>query len=107
VSNKVVTVADLPEKFHQLAIADTERASINPKAPDRTVSIAMPATGGLAFGEGGIDLNEMVSSLERNLIIQALEKARGVRSKAAQLLSLNRTTLLEKMKKMSIDIKKQ
>jgi DNA-binding NtrC family response regulator len=60
----------------------------------------------MEFGESGIDLNMMVSNLERNLIVQALEKAGGVRIKAAQLLKLNRTTLLEKMKKMGIDTKK-
>jgi DNA-binding NtrC family response regulator len=38
--------------------------------------------------------------------MQALEKSGGVRSKAAQLLKLNRTTLLEKMKKMGIDLPK-
>jgi DNA-binding NtrC family response regulator len=43
--------------------------------------------------------------MERNLIMQALDRAGGVRSKAAQLLGLNRTTLLEKMKKMRIEMK--
>jgi DNA-binding NtrC family response regulator len=57
-------------------------------------------------GDSGIDLNMLVNDLERNLITQALEKAGGVRIKAAQLLKLNRTTLLEKMKKMGIDTKR-
>jgi len=61
----------------------------------------------LEIGESGIDLNEMVSSMERNMIRKALEKAGGVRSKAAQLLGINRTTLLEKMKKMGIELQKQ
>jgi nitrogen regulation protein NR(I) len=110
VSNKVVTVADLPEKFHQLTIADMEQAGGALKQPDQAAPMSMPASlkhGAMEFGDGGIDLNKMVSSLERHLIMQALEKARGVRSKAAQLLSLNRTTLLEKMKKMGINIQKR
>jgi DNA-binding NtrC family response regulator len=37
------------------------------------------------------------------MIIQALEMSKGVKSKAASLLGLNRTTLIEKMKKKSID----
>jgi DNA-binding NtrC family response regulator len=61
------------------------------------------ASGDAVFGEHGTNLNGMVSSLERSLIMQALERSGGVRSKAAQLLGLNRTTLLEKMKKMRIE----
>jgi nitrogen regulation protein NR(I) len=109
VSNKVVTVEDLPEKFHQLILVDMERAGGTLTQPDQTALTSMPASlkhGAMEFGDDGIDLNAMVSSLERNLIMQALEKARGVRSKAAQLLRLNRTTLLEKMKKMGIETQK-
>jgi DNA-binding NtrC family response regulator len=45
----------------------------------------------------------MVNSIERNMILRALEKTGGVRSKAAELLGLNRTTLIEKIKKMGIE----
>ncbi len=110
VSNKVVTVADLPEKFQQLTFADTERAGGDIRQAGRAAPVSMPAPleqGEMEFGEGGIDLNKTVSNLERRLIMQALEKARGVRSKAAQLLKLNRTTLLEKMKKMGINAQKK
>jgi DNA-binding NtrC family response regulator len=104
-----VTVADLPEKFHQPAIADMERAGGAPKQPEQAAQTSMPESFkhvAMELGESGIDLNMMVSNLERNLIMQALEKAGGVRIKAAQLLKLNRTTLLEKMKKMGIDTKR-
>ena len=65
----------------------------------------MAELGSMEFSDGGINLNERVSTMERNLIMQALDRAGGVRSKAAQLLGLNRTTLLEKMKKMRIEMK--
>ncbi|MBI5099303.1 MAG: sigma-54-dependent Fis family transcriptional regulator [Nitrospirae bacterium] len=51
----------------------------------------------------GVDLNVVLDELENNMIIQALEMSKGVKSKAASLLGLNRTTLIEKMKKKSID----
>jgi transcriptional regulator with GAF, ATPase, and Fis domain len=51
----------------------------------------------------GVDLNIVLDEIENNMIIQALEMSKGVKSKAASLLGLNRTTLIEKMKKKSID----
>ena len=109
VSNKVVTVADLPEKFQQLIGTGMERTG--DALPQSGQAAPTPRPVSLKPGEGefedsGIDLNKTVSGLERSLIMQALEKANGVRSKAAQLLKLNRTTLLEKMKKMGIDAKR-
>lgn len=110
VSNKVVIVADLPEKFHQRSQVDREQAVKMPGAPTAQDAPGnTPAAlrlGDMEFGDSGVNLNEMVGNLERNLIVQALEKTRGVRSRAAKLLSLNRTTLLEKMKKMGIETQK-
>ncbi len=51
----------------------------------------------------GVDLNVVLDEIENNMIIQALEMSKGIKSKAASLLGLNRTTLIEKMKKKSID----
>ncbi len=50
----------------------------------------------------GIHLTAAVQEFERNLILKALDKSNWVKSRAAQLLNLNRTTLLEKMKKQNI-----
>ncbi len=109
VSSQVVTVADLPEKFHQTTFADRSLTAERPGASDRPAPGNTPATmrhSDMEFGDNGVNFNEMVGTLERTLIMQALEKTRGVRSRAAQLLSLNRTTLLEKMKKMGIELQK-
>jgi nitrogen regulation protein NR(I) len=113
VSSKDVQVSDLPEKLHQMTFPHREphRPGADSGAePGRAISI--PETPsfsrpGIEIGEAGIDLNEAVSSMERNLIQKALEKTGGVRSRAAQLLGLNRTTLLEKMKKMGIEMQKR
>jgi DNA-binding NtrC family response regulator len=45
----------------------------------------------------------LVSTFEKNLILQALQETNGVKSRAAQILSINRTTLIEKMKRLGID----
>lgn len=59
----------------------------------------MPQVG---IGEDGINLKEMVSNLEINMIKQALNQCNGVVSKASEILGLRRTTLVEKMKKYDI-----
>ncbi|MGQ9922033.1 MAG: helix-turn-helix domain-containing protein, partial [Desulfobacca sp.] len=51
---------------------------------------------------GGLPLQKMLSELERQLIIKALDQAGWVKNQAAQLLQLNRTTLVEKIKKQKI-----
>lgn len=50
----------------------------------------------------GINLKDMVSNIEINMIKQALEKSNGVVAKASEILGLRRTTLVEKMKKYGI-----
>ena len=52
--------------------------------------------------EEGMDLKKTLDELEDRLILDALKMAGGVKNKAAQLLGLNRTTLIEKMKKKKI-----
>ena len=51
----------------------------------------------------GLSLRAEVDRLESDLIRQALEKTHGNKNRAAQLLALNRTTLLEKIKKKGLD----
>ena len=55
-----------------------------------------------SLSETGLNLARTVEQMEKSLILQALEKTGGVKSRAAKLLGLNRTTLIEKMKKMNI-----
>jgi len=50
----------------------------------------------------GIDFDAAVEAFENALIIQALQKAGGVKNKAAQYLRLNRTTLVEKIKRKNL-----
>jgi DNA-binding NtrC family response regulator len=48
-----------------------------------------------------LNLKSAVDVVERNLIRTALEKSNGNRTEAAALLGLNRTTLVEKLRKLS------
>jgi DNA-binding NtrC family response regulator len=55
--------------------------------------------GGFALPESGLNLFEV----ERYLIVQALERTAGNRSRAARLLGLSRDTLLYRMKKYCLE----
>ena len=51
---------------------------------------------------GGMDLRNYLESLERRLIVRALETAGGTVAQAARLLGLRRTTLVEKLRKYEL-----
>lgn len=61
-----------------------------------------PSTPGLEISDEGICLNSAVTEFEKALILQSLEKTKWVKNKAAKLLQLNRTTLVEKIKRHRI-----
>ncbi len=51
---------------------------------------------------GGIDLENYIENLENALIMQALERTGHNKNQAAKLLGLNRTTLVERIKKRKL-----
>lgn len=52
--------------------------------------------------EDGINLSQHIEELENSFILQALERTRNNKQQAAKLLGLNRTTLVERIKKRKI-----
>ncbi len=59
--------------------------------------------GGTDEESGGIELDKIVEAVERHYIQKALESCSGVKSGAAQMLGLKRTTLLARMKRLGLD----
>lgn len=82
----VVNIDDLPENI-------------------RDVSGASPSEVEVILGDE-LNLNEAVQDYEKKIILEALEKTNWVKSKAAKLLNINRTTLVAKIKKQNIEIDK-
>ena len=74
-----ITAQDLP----------SEIKSTHKYEPSTTIEIS----------DEGICLNSAVTEFEKALILQSLEKTKWVKNKAAKLLHLNRTTLVEKIKR--------
>lgn len=54
--------------------------------------------------EVGVDLKQILSDIEDSLIMQAMNRTGGNKNQASKLLTLNRTTLIEKMKKKNLEI---
>ncbi|WP_146646285.1 sigma-54 interaction domain-containing protein [Labilithrix luteola] len=69
------------------------------ETPSNVVSMAPPS----APNEGIIDLRAAVEAYENNLIKKALARAGNNKSRAAQLLGLQRTTLVEMIKRKRIE----
>ncbi len=57
----------------------------------------------LTLPDKGLDLKKLMTEIEESLINQALERTGGNKNKAAQLLQLNRTTLIEKLKRFNLE----
>lgn len=111
----VLTLEDLPAKLleategkepPQIAVNLPEAAKAAPEGQETAAaSAAKPdplMAGDWAFPGEGLDFNALVSDFEGKLIRGALEAAGGVKNQAAKLLGLNRTTLVEKMRKKGI-----
>ncbi len=56
----------------------------------------------ILWSEGVVNFKELVDNFEDQLIIQAMQLTRGNKKKAAEILTLKRTTLLEKIKKKGL-----
>ncbi len=63
----------------------------------------MAATPYVDFPDDGLDLVMYLSSIERDLIRRSLERTGGNRNKAAELLKIKRTTLVEKLKRLGTE----
>ena len=99
-----ITLHDLPEKV----LGDTPKEKWQPLEkeeegnPAQILQQSLRKSFYVGIPEEGINLKKMVEEFEKELLLEALEKTGWVKNKAANLLGLNRTTLVEKLKKMKI-----
>jgi DNA-binding NtrC family response regulator len=59
----------------------------------------------LQVGGDGFSLDEVLATYEQRMLYQALEHAGWVKTRAAELLKIKRTTLIEKMKRLGIPLR--
>lgn len=79
-----IEVKDLPDKI-RLNSGKTKKVTNNIEIPD-----------------DGLGLNEIIGQFEKDLLQKAILKSNGIKSRAAKLLNLNRTTFVEKLKRYKI-----
>jgi sigma-54 specific flagellar transcriptional regulator A len=97
---ETISSRHLPAKYQQ-DCGDLRQIGLPTAAADSTKS--REATSGLEIAlVEGLDLKVFLSNVEKSLIQQALVKNHFVVAKAAKTLSLQRTTLVEKIKKLDI-----
>lgn len=86
---KQVSVDMLPRQYQPIiAVSNTEFGEMSPPL--------MPTF------DGSLDLRHYLQEMEKQIISRALDQANGVVSQAAKLLRINRTTLIEKMRKFQL-----
>jgi sigma-54 specific flagellar transcriptional regulator A len=85
---KTVTVEMLPRQYQ-------------PLLPVSSVNFA-ETSHILPTFDGSLDLRHYLQEMEKQIIMRALDQANGVVSQTAKLLRINRTTLIEKMRKLHL-----
>jgi len=97
--------ADLPAKVLE-EVPEEKWAPLPDKTPNESPAEFLRQNNKRSLLGGlpaeGINLKKTVEDFEKELILEALAKTNWVKNKAAVLLGLNRTTLVEKLKKMKI-----
>ncbi|MGV6817937.1 MAG: sigma-54 interaction domain-containing protein [Thiotrichales bacterium] len=96
---KEVTPLDLPERY--LAGSADKLSPSAGSAPETAAAFQQHTEVNLEIGD--FDLKEHLAEIEQDCIKRALNSSDGVVARAAKLLNLRRTTLVEKMRKYHLD----
>ena len=83
-------------------LAASQSAESNADSVNEIEDIVMQAQGYAQFRNQGKGLKQMLSDIEEDIIEKALEDSNGNVSKCAKLLSMQRTTLIERIKKYGL-----
>lgn len=101
-----ITPRDLPDKVLGEVPKEKwiplEKGSEPEGNPAQILQQSLKQSFHVGIPDEGINLKKIVEDFEKELLIEALEKTGWVKNKAAILLNLNRTTLVEKLKKLKI-----
>ena len=94
VENAIERAVALGAGRHEIDVIDLPPEVVETPPP----SSAPPAD----FPDGGLDMPRHLAEIELGLIQRSLERTGGNRNKAAELLGIKRTTLVEKLKRLGV-----
>ncbi len=89
-----VDLGDLPHRIFQNFMASRSTSGAGAVSDSSFPKIMLPQT--------GLDLKAMVLAFENDLVDQALSRTSGNKNRASELLQMNRTTLVEKLRKRGL-----
>ena len=89
----VITLKDLPEEVRGGAPSGISPAlaPVEESTPERSIP------------DEGLNFDAVVTEVERELLLQSLNKSGGNKMRAAKLLNMKRTTFVEKLKRLHIE----
>jgi len=96
----VVGVQDLPPKYRHVEVEEDDFSLPGDNSERQTNVVSMFDT--TLLPDAGINLKEYLANLEKSLIEQALDDSGGVVARAADKLTIRRTTLVEKLRKYGL-----
>jgi two-component system response regulator PilR (NtrC family) len=83
-------VRELENVIERAVALETTRVILPERLPENLLRArAAPAAPATEIPEQGLDFSQYVANVERRLLTQALEKAGGIQTRAAKLLSMN------------------
>ena len=83
---------------HDDRVTRSSLPELQPRQPKRA-PVAVPAT---ELPEGGMDLDRVMGEFERDLLLQALDRSKGVRKEAAKLLGISFRSLRYRLAKLGV-----
>ena len=95
-------VRELENLVERLVVLNEDRIVCPTDLPDYVVFNAVPqhqTTAQVALPSEGVDIDGFLEKIENGFIQQALQRSRGNKTLAAELLKLNRTTFIERLRK--------
>lgn len=103
VDGDVINADDLPENMISANTPDLNLSSSQSSSTYSNGNMEPINTPGIFRVDDSMDFYTAVENFQKCLILNALNKTGWVKAKAAEMLKLNRTTLVEKIKKLEIE----